>query len=228
MADENHLTVSAIVKEQCMEIPVQISYDSAYVITSRVLRSSTSKQKRHLFQDNLDRMQQVSGQDLETGDAIEGFLIDFLKGSSVYFSTTLINHNVTNPNRVNVELPTEILDVIDKLTTEVKKIKEEKGFHFPLYLVGNAFKSHNVNSQVYMYCIKSGAVLVMATGIKGDIVPRLDEWVLSFRFTPITFLNFELEAEHIPKTILNNPLLKKVNYLVSVIPSFSQPSCPNC
>lgn len=204
-----------------MKIPLILSYDSAYVITSQILRSSTQKQKRHLLEDNLNRMEQIAKKVLGSFDEIEVFLIDFLKGSSVYFSTTFINHNVIDPNRVNVELPMEVLDVFTKLSEETRKIKKENGVRIPLSLVGNNHKPRNVNSKVYLYCIKSGAVLVLSTEIKGDIVPRLDDWGLSFRYAPITFLNFQLEAEYIPNSILNTPLLRNVNHLVShLFPTF--------
>lgn len=72
-----------------------------------------------------------------------------------------------------------------------------------------------IDTDIYMYCVKEGAVLVLVMKMLGDIIPRHNnEYHLNFNFLPITFLDFVVESREIPKIITETEILNFFNLVL--------------
>jgi len=200
-----------------VELPIKLNRDSATIIANWVVNPANPKHSKHLLEDRLERMEHTAGRVLPSKEDIELFLTDFLNGCNVYFSTAYVGYNQKVPEVVDQSLSDDIISVITEALLHAEKIKLPNGKRAPLWLIGQKLEPRNVDKLIYMYCVKDKAVLILSMEIHGVLVPRMDDWSLNFKFFGITFLNFEIEAEHIPSYIMASDLLFKINYCISLM-----------
>jgi len=200
-----------------MEIPIKIPSDSAKIITNLVLNFESLKKSNHLINDRKSRLETVAKKPLLNLEDIRGFLISFLTNSTAYFSNTRINRNFV-PVNIDDSLLKIIASELSKLKDKANELEKNVPYKIPLYMVSNDTKPCIVNTNIYMYCVKDNAVLVLVMKMYGDIIPRLfDDYHLRFNFSPITFLDFEIEAENIPNIIIVTEKLNLLNQYVSIL-----------
>lgn len=198
-----------------MRIPIKLNHETSEIIIG--ICTKQEKGYRHMLHDRIDRIENVAGHKFGSISEVQIFLKEFLVNSEVYFSTTRLNSRSNIPERINESISNEIIAVISELVSESKLQQEKLGFQLPLSVLGNKKTPRIIKSLVYMYCIKGNGVLILAMNFSGDIIPRLDDWVLNFAFGAITFMDFESEAHYIPPAIASNVILKRINTSISVM-----------
>lgn len=162
-------------------------------------------------------MESYAKKKLHSQEDFREFLISYLTSSSAYFANTKINQDFQlQPEKIDVSLAKTIVIELLKLKALAIEIEKETApYRIPLSLVSKDAKPCNIDTDIYMYCVKEGAVLVLVMKMFGDIIPRHNnEYHLNFNFSPITFLDFVVESREIPKIITETKILNFFNLCI--------------
>jgi hypothetical protein len=200
-----------------MATPLLIPSDSAKIITDLIFHPQNQKNTQHLL-CRRDRMESYAKKKLHGQEDFREFLISYLTSSSAYFANTNINQYFQlQPEKIDVFLAKTIVVELLKLKALAVEIEKKVApYRIPLSLVSKDTKPCNITANIYMYCIKEGAVLVLAMKMFGDIIPRHNnEYHLNFYFSPITFLDFVDESREIPKIISETGVLNFFNMCIA-------------
>jgi hypothetical protein len=199
-----------------MATPLLIPSDSAKIITDLIFHPQNQKNTQHLLHRR-DRMESYAKKKLHSQEDFREFLISYLTSSSAYFANTKINQDFQlQPEKIDVSLAKTIVIELLKLKALAIEIEKETApYRIPLSLVSKDAKPCNIDTDIYMYCVKEGAVLVLVMKMFGDIIPRHNnEYHLNFNFSPITFLDFVVESREIPKIITETKILNFFNLCI--------------
>lgn len=137
-----------------MKIPIKIPPDSAKIITSWILDPKSTKKSKHLLRDRIDRLKAIAKKPLLNQEDIEKFFVSFITNSTAYFSNTNINRNFILTN-IDNSLAIIISSELFKLNAQAIEIEKSiTPYKIPLCLLSKDTKPYNVNTNIYVYCVK--------------------------------------------------------------------------
>lgn len=197
--------------------------ESEYIAHAIVNKSKSSK---HLL-DQLERMESVARKQLDNEEKIRQFLNDFISSSTVYFSYQKLNQYTT----IVSTPPAFILDYGDKLIELRRRAENDHlagkiKMPLPYYLLPSEKKEFPTSAHTYVYCVNKNNVLLFVLKLAGSIfLSLLNEFDRYYRFSAVTFLNFEVEAKAIENLIINNAELQVFNMLMQGIISDYRDQC---